>query len=405
MKPDILIASICLVFATGFSTLPPIINTSSHKLLLQPGAVTKIETLNPEITLPHSGQSYRITYWTTGSRGEPALSTAAVYLPKSNPPQGGWPVMAWAHGTVGLNDRCAYSINGPAAWERDWDYLNSWIDQGYAIVASDYVGLGTPGNHPYLDGKIEAHNVVDAVKAATAHFSSLSKKWFVAGQSQGGAAALFTARYADEFGGNSNGLSYRGAVATGVPAYIETILPLIFRPGVISSSVLGQKNFPNLTVYVLYIISGLRTAHPEWNLDSYLTEYGRKWVNTAEGPICDTLSTPGHRSPEGIGDLVKKENVRLGKLFTKPLNLIPGFKKALTDYMAIPENGYQEPIFIGQGGLDTDVFMPGALALAAKLKANRQPVTFKFYPDQDHSGTVNTSKKDSIPFVKKIMAK
>lgn len=136
-----------------------------------------------------------------------------------------------------------------------------------------------------------------------------------------------------------------------------------------------------------------------------LTEYGRKWVNTAEGPICDTLSTPGHRSPEGIGDLVKKENVRLGKLFAKPLNLIPGFKKALTDYMAIPENGYQEPIFIGQGGLDTDVFMPGALALAAKLKANRQPVTFKFYPDQDHSGTVNTSKKDSIPFVKKIMAK
>ena len=28
-----------------------------------------------------------------------------------------------------------------------------------------------------------------------------------------------------------------------------------------------------------------------------------------------------------------------------------------------------------------------------------RPVTFRFYPDKDHSGTVNASKVDSIPFV------
>lgn len=166
----------------------------------EPGTLTKVEPLNPAIAVPHAGASYRITYWTVNSQGQPALSTAAVYLPQGKAPEGGWPVMAWAHGTVGLNDVCAYSTNGPAAWERDWDYLNSWMDQGYAIVASDYVGLGTPGNHPYLDGKVEAHSVVDAIKASTTHFTELAKKWFVAGQSQGGGATMFTARYAEEYG-------------------------------------------------------------------------------------------------------------------------------------------------------------------------------------------------------------
>ncbi|WP_318758100.1 alpha/beta hydrolase family protein [Corynebacterium sp. SFY-K9] len=371
----------------------------------EPGTLTKVEPLNPAIAVPHAGASYRITYWTVNSQGQPALSTAAVYLPQGKAPEGGWPVMAWAHGTVGLNDVCAYSTNGPAAWERDWDYLNSWMDQGYAIVASDYVGLGTPGSHPYLDGKVEAHSVVDAIKASTTHFEELAKKWFVAGQSQGGGAAMFTARYAEEYGGNSDGLSYRGAVATGVPAYIEDLLPVVFRPGVVPPGKLDEQNaLPTLTTYLLYIVSGLRTAHPEWDVNSYLTDYGKKWVDYAEGPICDTLSTPSHPAPEGITDVVKKENIRIEEVFSKPLDTIPGFKQALKDYMGIPESGYNQPVFIGQGGLDTDIFMPGAVTLAEKMKASGQPVTFKFYPDKDHSGTVNKSKEDSIPFVKNVMS-
>ena len=48
--------------------------------------------------------------------------------------------------------------------------------------------------------------------------------------------------------------------------------------------------------------------------------------------------------------------------------------------------------------------MPGAVTLAEKMKVSGQPVTFKFYPDKDHSGTVNRSKEDSIPFVKNVMS-
>lgn len=113
------------------------------------------------------------------------------------------------------------SIAGPAEVDRDWGYLGAWMRQGYAIVATDYAGLGTPGEHPYLDGRVEAHNVVDAVRAATAHYPGLARKCVVVGQSQGAGAAVSTARYATTFGPD---LDYRGAVATGTPAYIEDII-------------------------------------------------------------------------------------------------------------------------------------------------------------------------------------
>jgi hypothetical protein len=70
--------------------------------------------------------------------------------------------MAWAHGTVGIADVCAPSWAGRS--ERDITYLNHWLDQGYAVVASDYQGLGTGGGHPYLIARPEASSVLDSVR-------------------------------------------------------------------------------------------------------------------------------------------------------------------------------------------------------------------------------------------------
>nr|WP_244882541.1 lipase family protein [Gordonia desulfuricans] len=364
-----------------------------------PGQVTSTAPLTARATLPGSVDGKRIVYWTTGIKGAPAQSSAAVYFPPGQPPEGGWPVIAWAHGTTGLDDACAYSINGPILPDRDWAYLGRWMQQGYAIVAADYVGLGTPGAHPYLDGKTEAHSVVDAVKAATATYPSLAGKWVTVGQSQGGGAAMFTARYADDFGGNSGGLSYRGAVATGVPAYIEDAIPLVARPGVVPVP-LGNT-LPETTSYVLYILSGLRASFPEWNVDSYLTPYGRHWVDEAEGPLCDTTEGPGQ--DYGFGDVIRKSNVITGNFYSRPLDHIAGFAGALKNYMGVPESGYHQPVLIGQGLRDTDVNAAGTLLLAQRMKNNGQPVTLKTY-DLDHSGTVNASLADSIPFVHRLFA-
>ncbi|MFI6211724.1 alpha/beta hydrolase family protein [Nocardia brasiliensis] len=372
MRKPVIAAAVTLACAFSLLNLP----TAAAAPV---GTVESAGALAPAATPPGAARSSRILYSSTTANDVPTTASAAVYFPPGAPPAGGWPVIAWAHGTVGIGDDCAYSVAGPSAVERDWAYLGTWLSQGYAIVAADYAGLGTPGEHPYLNGVVEAHNVVDAVKAATGHYSSLSKKWAVVGQSQGAGAAIFTARYATEFGGPE--LDYRGAVGTGTPAYIEDILlPL-------GPHVPPVKLSPHTTAYVLYILNGLRTTFPELDIESYLTDAGRAWLATARTECLLPL-----------GEELGANRVIVGDLFSKPLAQIPDLHGLLSRYLGLPESGYDKPIFLGQGLRDTDVITPETLRFAAVLQANGQPVQLHTYPE-DHSGTVNASLPDSLPFV------
>ncbi|PXX65093.1 acetyl esterase/lipase [Nocardia tenerifensis] len=377
MRIPVIAAAITLACAAGLLNSPVATATPV-------GTVESVAPLSPAATLPGSVNSARILYSSTTAGDAPTTASAAVYFPPGQPPEGGWPVIAWAHGTVGLGDGCAYSVAGPGAVERDWAYLGTWLQQGYAIVAADYAGLGTPGEHPYLNGVVEAHNVVDAVRAATGYYPSLAEKWVVVGQSQGGGAAVYTARYATEFGGPD--LDYRGAVGTGVPAYIEDVLTLL------GPNVPPVKLSPHTTGYALYILNGLRTTYPELNIESFLTDAGRSWLAKAR----EDCLVP-------LGDELAAEGVVLGSLFSRPLSQIPDLHGLLTRYLGLPETGYDKPLFMGQGLRDTDVLTPETLRFAAVLKANGQPVQLHTYPD-DHSGTVNASLPDSIPFVRDLFA-
>ncbi|MFD6162657.1 lipase family protein [Nocardia sp. NPDC060256] len=377
MRKSVIAAAFTLACTAGLLNLPV-------AAAAPVGTVESVAPLAPVATPPGAVDSTRILYSSTTANDVPTTASAAVYFPPGAPPPGGWPVIAWAHGTVGLGDDCAYSIAGPGAVDRDWAYLGTWLQQGYAIVAADYAGLGTPGEHPYLNGIVEAHNVVDAVKAATRQYSSLAKKWVVVGQSQGGGAAVYTARYATEFGGPE--LDYRGAVGTGVPAYIEDILvPL-------GPNVPPVKLSPHTTGYVLYILNGLRTTYPELNIDSFLTDAGRSWLAKAR----EECLVP-------LGDELDAAGVVVGNLFSKPLAQIPDLHGLLTRYLGLPESGYDKPLFMGQGLRDTDVITPETLRFAAVLRANGQPVQLHTYPE-DHSGTVNASLPDSVPFVRNLFS-
>ncbi len=104
-----------------------------------------------------------------------------------------------------------------------------------------------------------------------------------------------------------------------------------------------------------------------------------------------------------FGDELVTHGVVIGDLFTRPLADIPDLRGLLTRYLGLPESGYDRPLFLGQGLLDTDVITPETLRFAAVLGANRQPVTLKVYPT-DHDGAVNDSLPDSAPFVRDLFA-
>jgi Secretory lipase len=67
---------------------------------------------------------------------------------------------------------------------------------GYAIVVTDYDGIGTPGESSVVDGPSQAYAMIDIVRAART-LAPLSRQWAGVGDSLGGYTALFAA-YAPE---------------------------------------------------------------------------------------------------------------------------------------------------------------------------------------------------------------
>ncbi len=167
-----------------------------------------------------NAKAYRILYRSTGLNGEPIPVSGAIIIPDGKAPPGGRPVVAWAHPTTGVVNRCAPTLlpdlSGSIAG------LAEMLKRGYVIAATDYPGLGEPGTHPYLIGVSEARSVLDSVRAARQLPDAKAQRRFeVWGHSQGGHAALYTGELA---AGYAPELELVG-VATAAPA---TYLELLF---------------------------------------------------------------------------------------------------------------------------------------------------------------------------------
>lgn len=69
-----------------------------------PGKLLRSEPQEEKLALVGASRSVRILYSSIdGLDGHsPIAVSGTLYLPKGAPPEGGWPLMAWAHGTVGI---------------------------------------------------------------------------------------------------------------------------------------------------------------------------------------------------------------------------------------------------------------------------------------------------------------
>lgn len=173
-------------------------------------------------------------------RNGKAVVSGTVSYPEGKAPKGGWPVISWAHGTTGLADSCAPSKGGDQGSYGGAELLiKAWLEDGYAVVATDYEGLGTPTVHPYLQGTSEGRGVLDIVRAARMLSPSLSRNVVIAGHSQGGHAALFAAGLAT---GWANDFAHKGTVAY-APAnsYLQQIPLLNSQPGAYGLSALATS--------------------------------------------------------------------------------------------------------------------------------------------------------------------
>ena len=177
-------------------TLEPFYTAVDQLPAAGPGLVLKQETM--DINVPGGGKGVRVLYLSELADGNKTVASGMVFYPSGPVPEGGRPVVAWAHPTVGMGDQCAPSRSeNPIA---DMSWLADMIRRGWVVTATDYAGLGTPGIEHYLVGRDEARDVINSVRAARQIEAAAAGSRYAAwGHSQGGHAVLFTATETDSY--------------------------------------------------------------------------------------------------------------------------------------------------------------------------------------------------------------
>ncbi|WP_167460738.1 alpha/beta fold hydrolase [Nocardia brasiliensis] len=295
-----------------------------------------------------------ITYWMTSSDGTPRRASGALFVPQGTPPAGGWPIVAFDHGTTGLGQGCGGESDPGTAPASHWheeedDIMRHLVGQGFAVVAPDYLGLGLfdTGPHPYLEVRTEATATLDLLRAARTARPELSKTWSVLGLSQGGQAALGTGHLQSTYAPD---LDFRGTVAIDPESDVEKLLP-VAGPGIPAvpdtESTLG---------FFASILAGLRAARPDVDVDQFLTPLGRT--------VIDEIATMCKPEIEA-----RVDGLGIGQLLSKSLS-DSTLRAAYDSYLTVPTAGYDAPILLLVNVTDTMVFSPLHGALAAQLAAS-----------------------------------
>ena len=302
---------------------------------------------------------------------------APTFVPKGTPPAGGWPLVAWAHGTTGLADICAPSWNPRS--KRDAHYLNTWLDQGYAVVATDYQGSAHPARTRILRCGRRLTASWTACVRCWSRFPTLANQIVIIGQSQGGQAAFATAGIAPYYAPE---LVIHGIVATGLR---------FLGSGVTQKPAPSDQANPTVA-YDLYIGIMIQQSEP--------LKTAAELVTARALPLLEEARTTC------VGQLFR-DVVQAG--LTQGNALAPGFVPAFTAVLP----GLQVPIrpFICRHRCssapargDHDVPPAGQLALVRNTCAQGSVVEAHLYAGLSHSETVNASLKDSVPFVRKVLA-
>ncbi|KQW92961.1 alpha/beta hydrolase [Acinetobacter sp. Root1280] len=360
---------------------------------------------------PNAAESVVMTYKMKGINGQETQATALVFTPKTAPPAGGWPIVVWAHGTKGVADHCAPSRNylitdgGNAPDEHTHKMIDSFVKDGYVVVAPDYEGLGEPSEkeiHPFLNLKSEAYSITDAVVATKNWLGNkASNKWAVAGHSQGGHAALGAAQYA----ARAN-MDYKGAVAIAPANNVELIEKLSEMVLADRTGLIQMGGYAALDSFTAYMAAGIKAANPTAPIYSIVFKSPTdKIAEFAESRCLEGLNL------RFVSPMVTYRGKNNGSLVGYPRKNEgyannPLVRKFLDKDSAPLQPLIKTPIIIYQGGKDLTVLPQATDALVARARALTTKIDYRTNSSWDHTGAFkeNVENGQLMEDVKTLLA-
>jgi pimeloyl-ACP methyl ester carboxylesterase len=321
-----------------------------------------------------------VLYKQVGVRGKIVAVSGIISIPRGKAPKGGWPVITYAHGATGIADKCAPTrATGPASGAYLTDVglaplFERWIRDGYAVLRTDYEGLGGPGRHPFEIGRSEGYGVLDIVRAARQLDSALSRRVIIVGHSQGGQAALWAT-----------------ALAPRYTPHLHVLGMVAFAPAALTAgsvSLLTTVNIPALTPLASLVLRGLDIAYPTLHMRSLLTPAASKLY-----PQTLSLCLTGLSSTHSFGGLPLNQLIRTSANLTSishdlGLNSPYGLR-------------IKAPVLMEQGLADQVVFPAFTQALVSSLTGVGDSVTYHTYPGATHSSVLAVAAGDATRFLKK----
>ena len=325
----------------------------------EPGRLIRAEPFTNGI--PVSATAWRILYTTTGVDGEVRVASGVVAVPKEG--DGQWPIIDWNHGTTGYSEHCAPSLQPRGLWSGALYNLPTIIRQGWAVVATDYIGLGTEGPHPYLIGPPSATASLDAVRAARQlQDADLGVRTVIWGHSQGGGAALWAGAMAREYAPE---LYVQGvaalAPASDPPALVQNI-----------SSVTGGS------IFASYAFASFSSIYDDVSYDDYVRP-GADTVLRQMSERC--LSDPA---------IVVSVAAALGmsgdpRLFSTPPATGPLGIHLRANAAPLRQNA---PLLVAHGGADSVIPVTTQTAYVERMCAAGQVVDYRIYDGYEHAAVV-----------------
>jgi len=234
--------------------------------------------------------------------------------------------------------------------------LMPMVAAGFAVVATDYAGLGTPGAHQY-DNKIpQANDVVYSVPAARAAVPSLGSRWVAVGHSQGGVAVWGVA----ELEARLKDAGYRGAISVAGDMNYE------------SFEAHDAVTFDTITnLYWPLTAFGVKASYPSFDVERFLSPimFQRYEDMTSKG--C------WYYAYAAAAEVGQQAAVRPG------WNELPELVRYNRDSLSTNEP-IRGPLMVLAGDDDASVNFPNIQAGAAKACRNHLPIEFVHRPGLDH---------------------
>ncbi len=313
--------------------------------------------LAPEIA------TVRILYHSRSADGQDVASSGVVLFPADRtPPKGGWPVIAWAHGFEGVARGCAPSLVGNLY---EGSFLSMYVNLGYAVVATDYAGLGTNFRNAFVDGQSNAADVIYSVPAARSAVRDLGPRWVAMGASEGALAAVAVAEVETAL----KDPDYLGAVAIAGPADLSRLYQH-----------LAQGPYGNMIASLAY---GIKTIFPAFQPTDILTDKAVPVYQRAETTCSGAMMGP---------DISAKELLKPGWQANK-------FVEQFFARNTVGEKPAYGPLLIIGSEADPGSPPPMTASVVSGLCKQGDRVQFYTYQSPNPKGVIGDSVRDQIEWI------